>query len=34
MDPVDPGVGRRLEHLAEQRSTFGQGEHDEVTDHQ
>ena len=28
------GCGRRLEHLAEQRSTLGQGEHDEVADHQ
>ena len=34
MDPVDPGVGRRLEHLTEQRSTLGRSEHDEVADHQ
>ena len=29
-----PGCGRRLEHLPEQRSALGQGEHDEVADHQ
>ena len=34
MDPVDPGVRRRVEHLTEQRSALGTGEHHDVADHQ